>query len=163
MANEPENPFEIDEGRLDWEWLRQARLSRAAGVREADAAHELAKAKARLGVVAAQVRADIRANPDEYDLPAKPTVDDLAAAVVMDSRHVEAQAVVNKAEHLVHLCKVDVAAMADRRRALERLVELLSIDYYAEPRAKSAGSYRARENAGKESARGPVRRQTEQP
>lgn len=140
------NPFVIDHANLDKEWIRQATLSRAAGRREADAKHEHAQAKAALDVVCARLRIDIRERPELYGFKGKPTVDQVESALVLRPEYADAVREVNLAKRDADYANADTIAFIDRRKGLERLVELLALDYYAEkePQALSRG---AREQA----------------
>lgn len=157
-VDELKTPFEIDEGRLDFEWLRQPRLTRRAGEREADARHAVAQAKARLDVCEAQLRRAVRRNPGDHALKDKPTEGAIGEVVILHPDYQRALAEYNDAKLELDLCSADASAMMDRRRALERLVELLNIDYFSEPRARGEHSRAAMNNAAKTAAREPVKR-----
>ena len=131
---------QIDPQRLDDEWLRQAQLTRKAGRAEAEARHAYNQTKARLDVLAARLNLRIRDNPGKYGLPAKPNNDVIAAAVTVNEEHVQLQQELNLRKFELDLASTEVLTMLDRRKALERLVELLALDYYSEktPRAQSA-------------------------
>jgi hypothetical protein len=157
-TTEPANPFEIDEGRLDVEWLRQPRLMRRAGIREADARHRVALAKAKLDVTEAELRRAVRRRPDDYALRDKPTEGAIGECVVLHPDYQRALSALNDAKLELDLCAADVAAMTDRRRALERLVELLQIDYFSEPHARGEQARGTMEQAGKTAAREPIKK-----
>lgn len=130
------DPFVIDPGRLDAEWLEMARFARRAGVAEADARHAHSQARARLDVCEATLVVDIKRNPAKYGVE-KPTEKLVEALVVLAPEHQKLTDELFAAQRLLDLCRTDVTACVDRRKALERLVELLSINYFAtaEPRA----------------------------
>jgi hypothetical protein len=134
-----QNPFDIDENDLATEWRRQPGLSREAGAAEADARHAHAQAKARLAVVEARLRLAVRRNPGKYGLPEKPTVDAVNDTVTLEDDYAAAVRAVDEAKHAVDLLSTNTVAMVDRRKALENLVQLLSLNYYAEqePKAKT--------------------------
>lgn len=105
---------------------------------EADARHAVDCAKSALAVLAAKIRFEVQDDPGRFGLdPGKrPTVDDLAAAVTTDPRHVAAvRALADLDRDHGHL-RADTLAMVDRRKALERLVELVAMDYHAEQEPK---------------------------
>jgi hypothetical protein len=128
--------FDIDPERLDRECLKQASLSRAAGEVEADARHANAQAKARLDVVAARLTLAIRNDPAKYRLRPKPTKEEVEAAVVLEPQYQEALKEVNQTQHDLDVAKADVAAHIDRRKMLERLVDLLQLNYFSEREPK---------------------------
>lgn len=154
--SEPENPFGIDPGRLDREIVNQPRASRAAGVAEADARHAHAQAKARLDVTDARLRLAIKAAPEKFGLT-KPTVDDLAAAVELHPDHQAARTALDEAKYALDVASANTNAMLDRRKMIERLVELLALDYHAEKEPfVPVGSARDRAEARlRDSARRP--------
>lgn len=125
--------FAIDVGDLGGEWVRQASRTRAACVRVADAEHALAQAKARLELVEAEVRRQVRADPARYELD-KATEKAVEDVVVCSKRRRRAAGEVADLKHALDVLKADLAAEMDRRRGLENAVELLQIDYYGEPR-----------------------------
>lgn len=127
-----EDQFTIDPHALHRELLRQPGLTRDAGNREADARHAYDQAKARLAVVEARLALAIRRNPGNYDLREKPTVDEVNAAVLLQQQHADAVKALSDARYAMDICSTASVAMVDRRKALERLVELLQLDYYAE-------------------------------
>ncbi len=133
------NPLDINEAALDREWLRQAQLSRAAGEREADArrVHDLAKAK--LAVVHARLSLAARKNPGVFGLREKPNADEIDAAVIVHEEYQVVQNMLIEARHDLDLAAAYNVAMIDRRKALERLVELFALNYFSdqEPRASS--------------------------
>jgi hypothetical protein len=128
----PYNPFVIDENDIGGEWLRQPKLMRKAGHTEADAQHEYNQAKSRVEVVRARLWLAIRKNPLAYELREKPTEEDVKAAVFAHDDYQQAVREMNDAKHYADLCSADTVAMIDRRKALERRVELLSLNYFSE-------------------------------
>ena len=138
MADDkPASPFTIDTARLDLEWARQPKLSRDAGVDEADARHAYNQAKARLAVVEARMALEIRRNYEKYDFDKKPTKDEAKAAVVLCPEYQEAEAAVNLAKRDLDYAEAyKVAITHDRRKALENYVELLALNYVCEREPK---------------------------
>lgn len=126
-----QSPFDIDPNRLDRELISQPRMSAAAGRAEAEARLNHARAKSRLEMVKARVRLSVRADPVAHDLGPKPTVDDVEAAVVVSTQYQEAEAAVIAAKFEADVAAGDTVAYLDRRKAVEGLIELLALDYYA--------------------------------
>lgn len=137
---EPENtdPFKIDEHHLDREWITQAQFARRAGRAEADARHEHAQAKTRLDMCAAGLLLDIRRNPEKYGIAGKPTEAMVDATVILQPEHIQLTSALHAAKRMLDYRTADTTACVDRRKALERLVELLSISYYAEAEPRAA-------------------------
>lgn len=127
-----DDPFAIDENNLDEEVIRQPQLTRKVGVSEADARHAYAKAKAKLDVVAAQLALRVRLKPDDYGLPAKPTVDSIEATVVVQESYQKMLSEMNEAKYALDIASVEVTACLDRRKMLEERIQLLTLDYHAE-------------------------------
>lgn len=152
---EQRNPFTIDPDRLDREWTDQPGLTRMYGVAEADADFAAGRAKAKVDVTYAQLELRIRRSPALFGLPDKPQVGEIKATIETHPDYaaaVEAQA---QADYQHKIAKANVFAMVDRRKALERLVELTQIAYYGErePRPMSSGSAESVAAAAKRAAR----------
>ncbi len=138
------NPFLIDLNDLATEWQRQPGYARDAGLREADARHQHTLAKSALKVVDARLYLRIRTAPEDFDLRAKPTKEEVEAAVAVHTDHLAAERAVNEAQYEWDIAKADTVAFVDRRKALENEVELLALNYRSEsePRTKSTGAER---------------------
>lgn len=157
MPPPPDEFLTIDVTRLDEEWLDQPRLTRRVCAAEADARHEWTKAKARLDVVSAELSLNVRRNPDVYDLD-KPTEKSIEATILLQPKYQAALEEVNDLKHALDLHTADVSATIDRRRALERSVDLAQMEYFGEPKARSAATRELDHEAKKEDARKPLRR-----
>jgi hypothetical protein len=131
VGMENDNPFVIDDTDLVGEWIRQPILTRNAGRDEADARHAFNMAKAALDVLAARLRFKIRQCPEDFGLT-KPNLDDIAAAIIMHPEHVAAVEQLNVLKRNMDYMSANTSAMLDRRKALERRVELLALLYHAE-------------------------------
>lgn len=153
-------PLEIDEGRLDWEWLRQAKLTRRAGEREAEARHDFAQAKARLDLTEAKLKRRVRDDPTVHGLKDKPTEASISEAVTVMEEYQKALADMNQAKYELDLMSADVTAMVDKRKGLERLVELLALEYYStdrEPKLRTDKARETKHEATKDAVRGRQR------
>jgi hypothetical protein len=157
MDNQTErpNPFLIDDGNLASEWLKQPSLTYGAGVDEAEARHQQNMADAQLDVIAAQLRMKIRCDPEPYGFGAKPTVDDIKAIVLLQPEYQTALSNLNRAKYNLDIMQARVSAMLDRRKALERRVELLALNFHSErePQPQSVASREWIENKRKRDAR----------
>ena len=141
--SEPVDPseYDIDPARLDRELLRQPGLTRRAGSPEADARHAYMQAKSRLDVVKARLTLAVRRQPSKFGLRDKPNEAEVDAAVMLEQDYQNAVRAVNEAKFALDVAAADSNAMLDRRKAIEGLVDLLSLEYWSErePRAATAG------------------------
>jgi hypothetical protein len=99
-----------------------------------------------------------RLDPESYDLSSRPNADAIKDTVVLEADVQEAVRELDQAKYNLDIASADVSAMVDRRKALERLVELLALDYYSErePRAHSAQARQEISNRTRRAARGSV-------
>ncbi len=130
---------EVDIEQLDKEWVEQPTRFHKAAKKVADARHELAKAKAALEIIEAEVALDIRNNPTTFGLK-KPTETAVKNMVVVDKRTQTAVKTLNKAKHKVDVFEARVSALEHKKRALENLVSLHQSDYFSAPRARGVTS-----------------------
>lgn len=136
--------LDIDPLKLDEEWLMQATMREAWGVKLADAMYELDEAKASLSVIDAEVDQEIRDDPESYGL-AKVTEAALSKAVLASRLHVDGVKKVNKARHRVEVLRAAVDGLEHKKRALTMLVELHGQEYYASPKMPQGVKGRRRE------------------
>lgn len=127
--------FDIDEMRLDKEWVNQPRRYHKVAVALEEARGELDRRKAALDVESAEAQMDLRNNPNEYGL-AKVTDKAVEAAYVTTKRYKKALEKLHEAKRKVGLLQAAVTTMEHRKRALEKLVDLRLADYFSEPRSR---------------------------
>lgn len=130
MAGGKRDFLDIDPARLDEEWREIPRLVRSYSEDIADAKHELAQAKARLDVEAAELSLKIRENPAAFDLPDKPTEAAIKARLTLSPRIQDSEKEINRAQHSLDILNARLAATLEKRRAIEGNVELLKIEYF---------------------------------
>lgn len=149
------DPFQIDPHALDKEFLKQPGMTRDAGVKEADARHAHDRAKATLAVVEARLALAVRANPSKFALRDKPNKEEIEAAVVLQPEYTKAEEDVRKAKYDLDIASAYAMAMIDRRKAIERLTDLIQLDYYAErePRPHTADGRREAEMRARHASR----------
>ena len=130
-------PFriEIDKHRLDEEWVEQPALFHQHAVAAVEARAVWEQAKARLEVTKAEFDIEIRRDPESYEIP-KLSETVIASAVASQKLVKDAVAAVIKAREEVGILEAAVSALEHRKKALEKLVELSTRDYYSEPKAK---------------------------
>lgn len=144
--------FEIDENALDREWIAQPILFYQYAERLADARLELDEAKANFDLVGAECDYAVRSNPQVYDLD-KVTERAVEKAVINQEEFQAAQRKVQKAKHKVDVLQAFVTALDHRKRALEKLVDLFGMNYYAKPEAGTAESKETMSRVRKKSVR----------
>lgn len=131
-----EDTLEIDPLRLDEEWVGQPKLYLHYAKELADARRDLDLAKNELELTRAELDADIRADPSQYEFDGKPTEKAIEACILCQKRYKKANEEVISAKHAVDVFAAMVTALDHRKRALENLVDLHGQGYFAEPRAK---------------------------
>ncbi len=146
MHDEDRSPFQIDPEQLDKELLAQPRLSRDAGRREAEARHEHAQKKAKFEVVAARLRLAIRGTPGRYSLRDKPNAEEVEAATTIQPEYQAALQALNEAKFELDVAAAETIAYLDRRKAIEGLIELMQLDWWAEKEVRPR-TPRSREDA----------------
>lgn len=127
---------EIDQYALDEEWLNQPVKMEEAGRLLADARYELDLATAKLSIIAAELDAAIRDDPQQFGL-SKATDKSVEKAVLNNPRHQKQQVKVLKLKHKVGLLQSLVTALDHRKKALENLVFLHGQQYFSSPRASA--------------------------
>jgi len=147
-ADRGDDPLLVDDERLDFEVNDQPRRARAAGERLADADYAVARSKASLDLMKAELMVDIRGNPAAYDLSdAKaPPMDIVEATVVIQLKYQQALLQFHNAEHERDVARVEWEALRMRKGMLERRIELHVTNYHSEPRTPEARTAAARTN-----------------
>jgi hypothetical protein len=139
MAKESEDDsssfLEIDPLRLDQEWVDQPRLFHSYALKMANADAKVDAAKGQLDLAKAVVEKAIRDNPEEFGLE-KVTESAIAACVIQQEDYQDALKLLNMLRHKASVLKVAVTALDQRKKALEKLVDLHGQDYFSTPRAK---------------------------
>jgi len=148
--------FKIDESKLDREWVIQPQLQRQVGEEEADAQHVLNQKKAEFDVICARLSLAIRSDPEKYGIGKKPTIGEVDHALTLERDYQAGLTQLNLAKYQLDVAGAKKTAMIDRRKALENLVQLLSLNYYSErePRTKSYDGPRRMSDAERHEVRG---------
>lgn len=126
--------IDIDDLRLDQEWLRQPRLYLKYAEKLADSKRSLDEAKNELEVIRADVAKMIRTSPESFGL-AKATEGAVAETMVRQDEVRAAERAVVEKKYEVQILEAAVQAIEHRKRALENLVSLHLAGYFSEPRA----------------------------
>ncbi len=144
--------LEIDEHDLLNEWKGQAELYRKWAEPLAAAKADADRKKAAMELTEAEVSAKVRENPSAFGLE-KPTVDSIRGAVLMSRQYKAALAAHLAAKEEVGKLDVMVSAIEHRKKALENVVSLFSLNYFAEPAAPRRAVGAVEEDARKRVAR----------
>jgi hypothetical protein len=150
--------FELDKNKLDEEWVEQPKwystvAHQLAGAREQQ---ELAKATIKDREVAAEsirgmLDLEVRANPGLYGLE-KVREESVKNCVAMDPKYLKAVQDIRDAEmELIKINRVvgdlgaDIGTLDNRKKALEKLVDLFLANYFSEPRVSGAAGEKMRD------------------
>lgn len=152
MSIDERSIIDIDDLKLDKEVLRQPRDMRKAGRLLAKARLAHAEAEAQLDLVAADLSHKIRVDPESFGLEGTPSIPVVKDAVTRHKKYRTAQEAVRQAKYNLDNIDAFVKAMHHRKTMLELRVQLLGLEYYAEPSDKKMG------DAGKQITRRSVRK-----
>jgi len=129
-----EQDVAIDSNALDLEWLNQPELMRKYAKHMADAKKELDEAKERLDVGKARIETDIRANPEKHNM-AKSTEAAIQSAIILQPEYQKLAREYSDAKYEYEVAGAVVRAIDQRKTALENLVRLLGLSYFAGPQS----------------------------
>lgn len=127
-----EEEMGIDCSALDVEWLEQPRLMMKYGRSLAEARRAQDDAKEFLDFTRAKLDNEIRQDPDSYGL-AKATEAAVAGAILLQDEYKEASSALIRAKYDTELLSTAVRAVDSRKTALENLVRLHGMSYFAGP------------------------------
>jgi hypothetical protein len=140
MGNEMSKEFDydadlsIDQSALDAEWLDQPRLMMRYAENSVLCRMRMDEAKEELELVRAKLDKRIREFPEDYGV-GKLTESVVQSCILMDEGYQEAPAKLSRARYDSDLAKAAVSAVEQRRDALENLVRLFGLQYFAGPRS----------------------------
>ena len=117
---------------LDIEWLEQPELMMRYSRHQARCALELDKAKERLEVVKAELDKKIRQHPEKFDV-AKITETVVSNTIITQAEYTAAQGEMLDAKFEFDIARAAVSAINGRKDALENLVRLHGMQYFAGP------------------------------
>ncbi len=129
-----EQDVSIDETALDVEWLQQSNLMYKYARHQAETKKAMDEAKERLDFIKAKLEMDIRANPESYGL-SKVTESAIASTILLQPEYQEVSKKYIEAKYENEVAAAAVRAIDQKRTALENLVKLLSVSYFAGPSA----------------------------
>ncbi len=128
-----EYDIKIDHDSLDVEWLDQPELMMRYSHHQAECALELDKAKERLEVVKADLDKKIRSHPEKFDI-AKVTETVVSNTIITQTKYTEAHQEMLTAKYDFDIARAAVSAIHGRKDALENLVRLHGMQYFAGPK-----------------------------
>jgi hypothetical protein len=133
--------IEINKMRLDEEWLNQPQQFYTWSKRVADAQLKFDEAKSDLSLTEAELDKEIRDAPQNYGC-VKTTDAVVAQTIKLQKPFIAAQKALNRARYELGIAAAAVAGLDQRKRALEKLVDLWTREYYSDPnpRPQSEGS-----------------------
>lgn len=135
VAEDPD-PFEIDLGNLERDWVEHVRYARKAMRRAADAKADQLRAEAELKLVEAEQQERIRLHPEKFGM-ADPTEKAIASAVIRTKAYQKAQEAAITARHFADVCQADVNALSHKKKGLEDVVTLFMAGYFARPKNRN--------------------------
>jgi len=144
--------IDIDDLQLDKEVLRQGRDMRKAGRLLSKARFAHAEAEAHVDLVFADLSHKMRSDPESFDLKDNPPVQMVKDAVTRHKKYQRALRELRERKKELDDIDAFVKGMQHRKTMLELRVQLLGLEYYAEPSDKKMGA------AGKELTRRSVRK-----
>lgn len=123
------NDVEIDESNLDREWKRQAELMFAYGKAKAEAQYKLDLAREKLDLLIAEKDLEVRNEQTDR----KRTEAWISNMITSLPSVQQARKDVNEAKRTLNVIQAAVEALQHKKAALENLVRLFGMSYFAEP------------------------------
>jgi len=127
-----ERDISIDETALDVEWLDQPRLMLKYAQYAAKCKTELDRAKEALDVVKAELDREIRQNPGDYGVN-KITESAVQSAILVQPQYQQASKDYTDSKYEYEIAVAAVRAIDQKKTALENLVKLHGMSYFAGP------------------------------
>jgi hypothetical protein len=127
-----EQDVNIDPDSLDTEWLEQPRLMMKYAKAAANAKKRVDQAKEQVEVTKAELDRDIRTNPDGFGI-SKITETVVQNTITLQAGYQEVMADYIEAKYEFDFARYAVQAMQERKDALENLVKLHGMQYFAGP------------------------------
>ena len=129
-----EKDVSIDEQALDVEWLQQAELMRKYATHAGACKKEMDEAKERLETGKARIEMGIRQDPKEYGLE-KVTEGAIQSTIQLQEEYQKLNQNYINAKYEYEVATAAVRAIDQKKTALENLVKLLGVSYFAGPQA----------------------------
>jgi len=129
-----EDDVRIDSDALDVEWLKQADLMRKYAKHAADTKKEMDESKERLETGKAKIEMGIRQDPKAYGLE-KVTEGAIQSTIQLQQEYQKLNQDYINAKYENDVAVAVVRAIDQKKTALENLVKLLGVSYFAGPQA----------------------------
>ena len=146
-----EQDLKIDVDALDVEWADQPSLMLRYTKVAAEARMELDKAKEDLGTVKAEIDLQIREDPESFGI-AKVTESAIQSAIILDDGFNKANEKCLQLAYEFEMAQGAVRAVDQRKQALENLVKLHGLQYFAGPKIPRNLSYEYQQKQKQKSA-----------
>ena len=137
VGRDEDSLFDLDQLRLDQHLTEQPKLMHQYASSLAEARYEYGLCERKRDVVLAEVDFEIRRRPEKFGLE-KVTEKAVENLVTLDPRVDRAERKVLLAKRKVDGLQAMVSALDHRKKSLEGLVYLFSVDYFAEPKLPKA-------------------------
>lgn len=124
--------FSIDQLQLDKEWSKQSKLYFDWAEQLAEARTAYDKQESVFEVVQAELDKKIRAEPEKY--VDKATEASIKNAIILQPEYQDADRILRKKKHDMRVLEAAVTALDHKKKALEKMVDLLLSNYYSDPR-----------------------------
>jgi hypothetical protein len=124
--------FNFDEKRLDELWKNHAKIYYRFAMKLPILRRNLEQAKANLGIVEAEIDQRIRKDPKLFGIE-KVTEPVVEKAILVQPERQEASKKVIRAQYKVNEMQTLIDTMDHRKKALENLTHLFSMNYFSEP------------------------------
>ena len=128
-----ENDLKIDVDALDVEWAEQPTLMLKYTRIAAEARMELEEAKEKVGIVKAEIDLQIREDPEKFGL-IKITEAAIQSTIALEDSFIKVNSKCLKTAYELEMAQGAVRAMDQRKQALENLVKLHGLQYFAGPK-----------------------------
>lgn len=139
----------VNQYELDKEWVHQPLLMIAYGQSEARAKLASDMSKERVEVIRASLSKNIRENPQAYDL-SKVTETAIENNIQVSDEYLDAVQKMLDARYEYELARAATTAIATKKEALENLVKLYGMQYFADPVANKEDTDKILANKEKE-------------
>lgn len=128
-----EKDMQIDEMALDVEWLEQPQLMIKYARVSVELNEEAEKTKQRRDIVRAELDKDIRLDPGMFGIE-KITETVVANTILSHGKYQRAEDEYIKTQSEAAMAKLAIQAVQQRKSALENLVQLFGLQYFAGPK-----------------------------
>lgn len=139
----------VNQYELDKEWVHQPLLMITYGQNEARAKLASDMSKERVEVIRASLSKNIRENPQAYDL-SKVTETAIENNIQVSEEYLDAVQKMLDARYEYELARAATTAIATKKEALENLVKLYGMQYFADPVANKEDTDKILANKEKE-------------